>query len=646
MVFAEQLEVGLTLVVGSTTSVVGCGDVERFRVAWHAWGFEAEVTLSTWPERGPDALFELLTGTDLVQARLEVKSARAPTPGPDPLVANGIVTAVEVVEHVLEQVSGRPVRRREIALRFADAAQVLWRQHFPCELSADAPLGEVIDRQLAGGMLLERSWSRLDLEQPLVCLGCGGDGVRGGSSFYDFILWYTDTHAGVFTYDASTAKYSLAPAKPRTMPPGLLPAADAARVRVVAPRPARHALRVLDGRAAGPQTVAVANALAVTGLRRDVLALPPTAGAFDELKAIETSRLAAAAEGARLDLDLARFPTVTLRPGLSMATPATSGWSSRTWAANKLWRVYDVELEGGAPAAPGDESGLTARTYELGGRVQLEREDDPAQRLPPFARPVYPLYVQGKIVAEGGEDGDRRWQVVESERAGGSIQTVDVLLWNAKIPVPFVPGHLSGHLFFPPHKGTTVLVELGLHEARLVRLLDWGADVRLPIDGQGNHILFGFNATSQTSIAHDYADNEPRLVVKRSHGKDLGTVSLEEGVLTIEVKEDDSATEASETFDVTLQVELARGELRGQIGAGIGELSAKFSGASTALTGSIGDAGSEVQGQLQSTADAVGGKVDEASARIEELRGDLQGAAAPVTAAARAAIAELKAAAR
>lgn len=642
--FAEELSVSLTM-AGATTVVVSAGDVERFELDLHAWGFEAEVTVSTWPERaGADALFPLVTGGGVLKARLEVAATRAPTPAPDPLLVSGLVTSATVVEHTVDHAEGRPVRRREVTLRFADAAQVLWRQHHPCELVADVALGEIIDRQVVEGIVLERTWSRLEQEQAIVCLGLDAQGAAaGGASFYDFLMWYVDVHAGAFTFDAKTSKYALAAEKPKKAGAvGLLSVVDFAQARMVAPERARHEVRVLDAHAAAPTTATITDDTRLAGLRRDVLARPPTPNHLDDLKTAEGGRLEAASPAPYLELELGRLPTVTLRPGVFVKAPPANAWGASS-SAGLAHRVFELRLEASAPAAPGDESGLVSRVYEASGRARLEQGADRAQRLPAYVRPAYPVRAEGKIVAAGGEDADRRWQVTEDDRMGGSVYTVDVVLWNAKVVVPFLPDQQPGQLFFPAYKNSTVLLDLFLHEARLRRYLDWGPSVRLPQDGQGDHILLGFNSASETTMAHTYVDQKPELMIKRFDAGDQQWLHLQEGVVTFKVKEDVVVGAAAPSYDVTLQVETARGELTGKIGGAIGEVSTKFGGAAAGLSGAIGGASTEVQGALQATTGEVGAKIEAIKGELDGLRSGLAEGPGPVVAAAAQAKAELMA---
>jgi hypothetical protein len=59
------------------------------------------------------------------------------------------------------------------------------------------------------------------------------------------------------------------------------------------------------------------------------------------------------------------------------------------------------------------------------------------------------------------------------------------------------------------------------------------------MDTQGNHILFGKTATSQTSVQHVYVDDKPVLHMKRTSDKDTEMIKMVEGSLILETKEEE-----------------------------------------------------------------------------------------------------------
>ena len=68
-----------------------------------------------------------------------------------------------------------------------DAAQLLWRQHYPCELYTDKTLQEVIEAHKGEHIRLDYDWSdELGRAVPQFFVGLNPE---QGSSFYDFVLW-------------------------------------------------------------------------------------------------------------------------------------------------------------------------------------------------------------------------------------------------------------------------------------------------------------------------------------------------------------------------------------------------------------------------------------------------------------------------
>ena len=82
-----------------------------------------------------------------------------------------------------------------------------------------------------------------------------------------------------------------------------------------------------------------------------------------------------------------------------------------------------------------------------------------------------------------------------------------------------------------------LLLAFWLEEARVERLLDWREGVPLAKDAQGEQILFGKTATSQTSVNHVYEDAKPVFNVVRKNASDRASIRLEEGGMIIKVQE-------------------------------------------------------------------------------------------------------------
>jgi hypothetical protein len=234
---------------------------------------------------------------------------------------------------------------------------------------------------------------------------------------------------------------------------------------------------------------------------------------------------------------------------------------------------------------------------------------------------------------------------LEDEATSRLRYQVEIPLWNKKVTAPFEPGPLSGRFFFPAYKHARVLVALEAVSARVLLFLDWAANARTPAEGQGNRIVFGKRDVDGTYLQHAYADQKPALTIQRTQGNDLQTVALSEGSLKLTVREDPAALELEPKFDVTLQVEVAKGRVSSQVRGGIGELSGKLEtavgGATATLTGAIG----ELEGAVAGMEAGIRGELEAARAELEAAMESVSGALAEVVAAVAQAKSEILAAA-
>jgi hypothetical protein len=213
-------------------------------------------------------------------------------------------------------------------------------------------------------------------------------------------------------------------------------------------------------------------------------------------------------------------------------------------------------------------------------------------------------------------------------------------MWNKTVSVPAEPMFFSGHFFFPPYKNTRVLVGLYLDRAEFRRFIDWKEGVRTPQDGQGDQVLLGKNKTSQTGLTHDFQDDKPVWRMHRTSGGDTQVIRMGEGHLFIQVKETPAGGPPTPTYDVTPQVEAAKGDLSAAVGGAIGEASASYQGAMAAVRAKIKAAQAEAKAALSGARAELGAKVAEAksgiqgaSSKLKQGAGKLEGAAAEARAA-------------
>jgi hypothetical protein len=215
-------------------------------------------------------------------------------------------------------------------------------------------------------------------------------------------------------------------------------------------------------------------------------------------------------------------------------------------------------------------------------------------------------------------------------------------LWNREIEIPFAPDFLTGHFYFPAFKHTRVLVALYFDHAEINRFLDWGEGSRLPMDTQGNHILFGKNYESQTSVQHVYLDDKPALTIERLSGIDTEIIHLKEGTIILQTKEDEEKKAREEKFSVTPRVENARSKLTSENDAATSELTGSFQKTHSEVTGEFNQGMAEVKAQLEAMDAEITGKVNEIQARVETAMQQLSEKTAAVKGKAESTKAELK----
>jgi hypothetical protein len=149
----DRVRVGLVLRAdGQTCTVVG-GDVTRFHVVLESHGFEGEVELVVADDQAygggeKDAFLAAFLGPELMEVELtlavvhtDVAAAAAPTL----IVVHGLVRDKMLVEEDVRTTRHDGVLARRYGVRFCDPAQLLWRQHQPCELVVGKTLRDVLD---------------------------------------------------------------------------------------------------------------------------------------------------------------------------------------------------------------------------------------------------------------------------------------------------------------------------------------------------------------------------------------------------------------------------------------------------------------------------------------------------------------------
>jgi hypothetical protein len=536
--FIDRLSSKLALTIGSASFSIEAHDIEQIDARMRPWGFEARVRFRVECDSDPseDEVFAEFIKPDLIVASLTLgRSFDEPDEVASVMVLKGLVTDKAVVEEVVEEVAGAPVLTRRYTIDFADRARVLWGEHRPTALYVDATYKALFTDNLPTGITLAHSWTAATKQHPVLSLGLGVDGNL--ASYYDFVWWLLDRHdAGLF-YDAAADSYKIADAKPSGGTALTLEQGEVAELEVLLPATRRAKVSVLNAYTdAAQKKKEGTNAKAVEGVRSDFLIRTPISADLDARSTLEASRANQRLAGARLSM--VQFPTTPITPN----APVTFGddFSSNLFVSGKSFRVRSIDL---AALSTGDEAGIDAGAsarYEMTYELELEQASDPVFHRPPFVPPRWPFEVEGKVVSEVGEKIEGTYQIYPDSATSLDFYKVTVPLFaNKKVIVRYEPMTVSGHFYFPAYKDERVLIALDFDRASFAGYLDWRPGARLPLETQGNHILFGKKAASQTSMQHVYVDAKPVLSIVRTDDKDEQTIKILEGTIWMETKEND-----------------------------------------------------------------------------------------------------------
>ena len=544
--FEDRLSVALTLTVGDTAHEIIAGSIKRLALELRGWGLDGEVEflLTDNTSQGgqqKDALLadflkpDLLAVTLVLKAILPQASKQA---APVALTVKGFVTDKSLVEDVITTGDSNLLLHRRYRIRFQDAAQLLWRQHFPTALYTAKTVKDVLEAHKGEKITLAYDWDAgLGTSHPVLFVGLDPE---QGTSFYDWVMWYVHGHGGVFTHDYATHGYKFAGAKDTSGTPLKLSALDLSGLEVLLPEVIRHDVTVLNATAVSPQTKPITQTHAVSGIRQDVLLCTPISDEVQARVDRETARLKP--RGSELELVWRSFPEKAVTPGALVKLPANDAWLAAGVARDEVFRVRALHLYAEVAAEDGEEVyGEDFALMSLSLSTRLERQDEPHGDWPAWQPPVYPRYVEGLVVSEQGGEKDETWQAYTD--ADTSVEGYKVklpLFANQIVPAPFNPNLLPGHFYFPAYKGERVLVGLDFQRAWVKRFLDWREGARMPQAGQGVQLLVGKTPDNGTALKHFYTDDKPVFLMQRTHDKDTQKIQLNEGTLLIQVKEESS----------------------------------------------------------------------------------------------------------
>ncbi len=531
---ANRLAVQLKLTISGTEYAISSGNLKNFDLVMDFWGWEG--TFEWWfvasEINEADPLVDAFTGTAPLVVALSIdRTYDREGRTADPLQVKGLVLERQTEDRLFPDVAGQPVLQRRYWIRSADRAQSLWREHQPTAVYAAQSAKQVIEAQLPDGVTVAWQWPSAQTTWRIWSFHLAT------VSFYDWLHWLLDREDAALIYDYSAHTYQFR-AEKSTGTAIDLPRDDVARLTVHLPNLRRAQPIVLNG--STEVTTAkkeLTNAQNITGVKHEYLIISPLAADLDARGTLETQRWRQ--PEAHLEVTLARYPSITLKPGQWLSLG--EDWGTALLAAGKTYRVTRYHLQGRAIAQePTDDDGEDNNRYEVDAKIEAEATTDPVWRRPSYRRPDWPFYIEGKVVSTAGQDDEATYQIIREDDTSLDFYEVELPLWQKKVKVPYLPNEMSGHFYFPLHKGQRVRVGFDANFAWIDAVLDWRIGAPLPQEDQGEHLVMGKKGASQTEIEHLYADGKPKLTIKRTSDADKEIMILEEGILSLYVGEESS----------------------------------------------------------------------------------------------------------
>jgi hypothetical protein len=529
---------------GNTFSIPGANikecDLEAF-----SYGFCCTLGFYLPIDQREDTLIDSFTTENLIEIELGISAVHnLPDPAPDALKVKGLVTERTLTEQAYRQVSGAPVLYRYYQINVRDPAQVLWQQHYPSELYVDDCMSSVINAQVFSPISLTIDFEPAEQVFPIICLPLGNTekchpgetGMTNSASFYDFLLDYTQRNNGFFYYDYQSHTYGLSADEPELQTGTAFLPYEIDHIKTYWPAVKRSVTNVLNGAAQNSSQSPVANTQAVEGIKHDIMLRQSIDSRFNARKNLESNQVLKTGE--QLCVEFSQWPQQTFWPSYAFSThPEVHG--SHFSYAKKSYRAHSFFISTKTlDSAPEKDVDLTFTQYNMRYQVHAHLADSPQPVLPEFQVPRYPLYVEGLIVSEQGEDDEKTFDTPSNDDTGQFEYKVYVPLWDLTIKVMLEPDFLNSHFYFPFYRDTKLLLSVDLHRAHIAKVLSWGEGVQLPMATQGNHILFGKNSEDQTSLSHAYEDGKPVLAIKRNKENDTELVRLEEGSIILQTCEE------------------------------------------------------------------------------------------------------------
>ena len=532
--FTEDLAITLSLTIDGQAYTIAAANVKSLTLDLHAYGYNAEVSFIVYCESTADTLLTPITSNNLIAVSLQVATYINNSQGTvTPLSLSGLVTTRRFTEQLLTLPSGDIMLHRHYHLVFADPAQVLWKQHYPCDLLVDSTLKAFITAHTPTQITMVYDWDAvLTVQYPVLSLSLGSP--LNQACFYDYLIWLVDSQNGVFSYDFTANQYTLSAVKSQSGAALSLNPLEVSSFQVNLSEVHRFQPNVLNAYSENPQTTAITNAAVTTTIRRDYIARYPIAADMQSRVTLETGRFQQ--HGHEVRVDYQHFQLQVTPPGQLVNFQGSTLWNSLLFIQANNYRVKQWQLT--VHAADQElmtDLNMVYSQYVMEHNLILEGSAELCVSLPSYMMPSYPVFVEGKLVSETGEDTDMTYQFYTDSNTSVNYYKVSIPLWTKQnVRADYQPNQDGGQFYFPPYKNARVLIGLGFNYAFIDSFLDWGTGTALPMDSQGNQLVMGKSATSQNIIKHNYVDSKAELQIQRTQDKDTELLQFSDGYILLQ----------------------------------------------------------------------------------------------------------------
>lgn len=523
-------------------------NIKRLSLQAFPWGFNGEVEFIVINYPIKDSLYADFIKAGELQVELTVARGLQPPKNTKvtPMTVTGVVTDRSYRETPGDlvgntPVAGNPILFRTYCIKFTDPAEYFWGKHYPTRYYSDTDMSTIIQDNLVNGIQLKMDWDVLKVKQPNVTVKTGF-GEPGCVSFYDFILWYIDQNGGFFVYQYAESSYLIAGQRPDTGSADDIPCnyLDLENLEIGLPPIQSSKLQIINGVAIAPSIEKSDKKGDILPLSRDVLVREDIPKEFQAyVKSQKSKELEHISAESRLDFKSILYQMFYPEDVLT-CNQAT--WSKQSYLYGKKIRVFSI-----AVSAKLFEDNVTDNidsdeaVYDMGFHCILHDVEDDKKRLPVYRTPSYPVLMEGVVRSDVSEKNSSTYNIIKDQETLGDYLQVEIPVWEKILArVQHDPGHFTGQFYFPPYNGQKVLLGLWFHGARILRNLDWRACAPLPVESQGNHLVFGTKSDSRSSIQHSYIDNQPKLDISRVLENDVETISLAEGSIILRTRQDKS----------------------------------------------------------------------------------------------------------